>query len=174
MPTRRLASAAASVALVMLLHGFASADPAATTTRSAGDAAPTPRRHAVYLEVFGRGGLWGVGYDYQVNRWFGAGATASFSVLDNQRVAALSPYLALYPLGHGHHRAFLHLGPQLFHVATPSPVPEWNGTSSNGVGAALSAGYEYRNHVLVRVYAMGEAGRGGTAPWLGASLGWTF
>ncbi len=173
MPPRRLASATALVALVMLLHGLAFAEPPATTTATASPP-PAPRRHAVYLELLGRGGLWGVGYDYQINRWLGAGATASFYVLDSQRVTALSPYMALYPLGHGHHRAFLHVGPQFMHVATPSPVPEWNGTSSSGVGAALSAGYEYRNHILVRIYAMGVAGRGGATPWLGASLGWTF
>jgi len=164
---RRLPAAVVLVACVSL-GAIAHADPGLTLQR------PAPRRHAAYLELLGKGGLWGIGYDFQYSRWLGGGVAGSFYVLDGQRVSSLSPYLAIEPLGSGHHRWFVHAGPQLYRVATPSPVPEWSGTSSTGLGAALSTGYEYRNHLLVRVFAMGVAGKHGVAPWLGASLGWSW
>lgn len=157
-----------------LLALCTTARPARAGDLAARLSAPVERPHAVYLELLGKGGLWGFGYDYRVNGWLGAGLTGSFSVVDGQRVLGLSPYLAAYPLGSGRHRGFLHLGPQLFHVSTPSPVPEWTGTSSTGLGAEASAGYEYRDGILVRVYAMAAAGKDGVAPWLGVSIGWTF
>ncbi|HUH05021.1 MAG TPA: hypothetical protein VML75_23650 [Kofleriaceae bacterium] len=160
---------AIAVAALCAPESRARADgPLATPAASAG------RPHAVYLELLGKGGLWGLGYDYQLDRWLGAGVVASFYVVDGQRVAGVSPYLAGYPLSRDRHRGFVHLGPQLFHVSTPSPVPEWSGVASTGLGAEVSAGYEYRDRVLVRVYAMASAGAEGVAPWLGASLGWTF
>jgi hypothetical protein len=131
-------------------------------------------RSAVYVEVLGKGGLWGLGVDHQHGRWLGGGLAGSFYVLDDQRVMALSPYLAAHPLGRGRHRWFVHTGPQLVRVSTPSPVPEWNGVASTGLGAQLSTGYEYRHRVLFRLSAMVVVGEGGVAPWLGASLGWTL
>ena len=130
--------------------------------------------HAAYVELFGKGGLWGVGYDAQFHEHLAVGAAASFYVIDGQRVFSVSPYLAAYPLGEGRHRWFLHAGPQLVRVSTPSPVPEWDGTSSTGIGGELSSGYEYRHGLLVRVFAMGTIGKGGLAPWLGVSLGWSL
>jgi hypothetical protein len=137
-------------------------------------AEPPPRRHAVYLEVLGKGGLWGAGYDVHLSRRFACGATLSFYVLDHERVTSLSPYLAAILAGGARHRWFAHAGPAFVHVATPSPVPEWPGTSRSGLGAELSSGYEYRDRLLVRVFGMATVGRGGAAPWLGASLGWTL
>ncbi|MBL9019190.1 MAG: hypothetical protein JNL83_33685, partial [Myxococcales bacterium] len=58
--------------------------------------------------------------------------------------------------------------------STPSPVPEWMGTSSTGVGTQLSAGFEHRSRAVLRVFVMGTIGRGGAAPWLGVDLGWAL
>lgn len=139
--------------------------------------APKPtfeREHTLYVEVLGKGGLWGAGYDVSLFRWLGVGATVSFSSTDGERVYSLSPYLTAYPLMGEHHRWFVHAGPQLFRVSTPSPVPEWSGTVSSGIGGEVSSGYEYRGRVVVRAYAMGAVGRNGATPWLGASLGWAL
>jgi hypothetical protein len=65
-------------------------------------------------------------------------------------------------------------GPQVIYVQTPSPVPEWPGSSATGLGGELCSGYEYRNHVLVRVFGMATIGKGGFAPWFGVSLGWSL
>lgn len=132
------------------------------------------RPHALYLDLLGKGGLWGVGYDYQANKWLGGGVAVSYFVLDGEHVQSMSPYLAAHPFGRGRHRWFVHLGPQLYRVSTPSPVPEWSGTSSMGIGAELTTGWEYRDHLLVRVFGMVTVGEGGVAPWLGVSLGWTL
>ena len=139
----------------------------------AGGAGAEERPHAAYLELLGKGGLGGVGYDLRLSPRFGAGATASFYVLDRQRILSFSPYASMDLLGDGCHRWFAHAGPQLARVAVRSPVPEWPGTTSTGVGAELSSGWEYRNRVLVRVYAMAAVGRGGVQPWIGVSVGWT-
>jgi hypothetical protein len=130
--------------------------------------------HAAYVELLGKGGLWGVGYDFQFHTRVAIGATASFYILNGEEVYSFSPYLTAYVLGTGHHRWFVQGGPQLAYVYTPSPVPEWDGTSASGIGGELSSGYEFRSSVLVRVFAMGTAGQGGYAPWFGVSLGWTL
>jgi hypothetical protein len=95
-------------------------------------------------------------------------------VMDGERVTSFSPYAAIYPLGGPRHRWFVQAGPQVVHLTRPSPVPEWPGTSSTGVGAELSTGYELRSRVLFRAFAMGTAGQGGVSPWLGVSLGVTL
>lgn len=130
-------------------------------------------RHAIYVDVLGKAGLWGLGYDWQVRRRFAIGAAASYYSFDGDRITTLAPYVAAYPLGRGHHRGFLQLGPSLSRRTTPSPVPEWSGMTTSRVGAELSAGYEYRNGVLLRAYAMASQGDH-LVPWLGASLGWTL
>ncbi len=131
-------------------------------------------RNTVYVEMLGKGGLWGAGYDRQITRRFGAGVAASFYVIDHERVSSLSPYVAAYLLGHARHRWFVHAGPQIVHVAIPSPVPEWDGTSTTGLGFEASTGWEYRNRVVIRAFGMAAVGKGGVAPWLGMSFGWSL
>lgn len=131
-------------------------------------------RHAIYVEALGKGGLWGLGYGHQITKRLAIGAVASMWMLDDQRVYTASPFLTIYPLGTARHRLFVDVGPQVTHVSTPSPVPEWMGTSSTGVGGQVSAGYERRGPLLVRVFAMGVAGENGIAPWLGMDVGAAF
>lgn len=159
------------IAALCLLRPLAAiaqpADAPAVSTRP-------PARHAVFVELLGKGGLWGLGYSFQLASRLALGGVASFTTLDGHRIWSASPFVTLYPLGTRRQRLFVELGPQLIHVSTPSPVPEWMGTSSTGIGAQLSTGYEYRGPLLVRVFAMGVAGKGGLAPWLGADVGWSF
>jgi hypothetical protein len=136
--------------------------------------AAADRAHAVFVEGFGRGGNWGLGYSNQVRPRFALGAVASASMLDGQQLVSLSPFVTAYPLGGERHRWFVDVGPQLAHLRTPSPVPEWDGTSSTGIGAHAATGYELRAHVLVRVFAMLAVGDDGAAPWFGADIGWTL
>jgi hypothetical protein len=131
-------------------------------------------RHAVYVELLGRGGLWGAGYDYAILPRLALGAIGAFQVHDGERLTTFSPYLTWYPLGSGHHRLFAQGGPQVVHLATPSPVPEWDGKSEHGVGAQVAVGWEYRDGFLLRTFAMATAGKGGAAPWVGVNLGWSW
>jgi hypothetical protein len=154
---------------------------AATLTCSAGVAASEPtareevtRPHALYVELLGKGALWGLGYDYQVHEAFALGATASFYMLKEQRVFSLSPYLAGYPVWHGHHRWFVQGGPQIVHQKIDSPVPEWSGRSWTALCGEVATGYEYRNIWLLRAYGMLTLGAGGVAPWAGLSMGRTL
>lgn len=157
---------------------MAHADPPAPRDLGMDDAAPVARPNAVYLEALGKGGLWGVGYERALSKRFGVGAVVSYAVLDgSQQMYAAVPYLTLRLLGEGHHRWFADAGPELVYLRTPSPVMEWSGASSTGIGGQLSSGYEYRDHFLFRIY--GEVVGGAqhnhhVEPWLGMSVGWTF
>lgn len=131
-------------------------------------------RGIVYTELLGKGGLWGLGYDYPLARRLDAGAVASYVVIDGQHIWTLAPYARLAIAGGDRNRFYVDFGPQLVRVSTPSPVPEWMGTSSTGVGTQLSAGYEHRSRAVLRVFVMGTIGRGGAAPWLGVDLGWAL
>jgi len=156
------------VLLVVAATRAASSEPAITKS-----AAPT-KRHALYVELLGKGGTWGLGYSHQVHERFAIGAVGSFSVIDAQRMLTLSPSVTAYPVGVRRHRLFVDVGPQLVYLQTPSPVPEWMGTSEFGVGGQMSTGYEYRGAVFSRVFVMGVLGKSGVAPWLGMDLGWAF
>lgn len=158
-----------SIVVALALVRIAAAEPSAVE-RSAPIA--TAPRHAVYVELLGKGGLWGAGYDFAITRRFAVGGVASYYVLGGDRYLTLAPYLAAAPVIRGPHRWFVHLGPQIVRRSTPSPVPEWDGMSSTAVGAELSSGYEYRRGVLVRIYALAEVGDRFT-PGVGISLGWS-
>lgn len=153
----------------------AAADASAPVDRVEPAPASRPARHAIYVEALGRaGGVAGLGYGYQISRRLGVGAVGSVSLLDGQRLYSLSPFATVYPLGGARHRWFVEVGPHLARLVTPSPVPEWSGTSSNGIGGQLTTGYEYRRGVLLRAFGMVEVGRGGVAPWFGLDLGWSL
>ncbi len=127
---------------------------------------------AIYFEMLGRGGLWGIGADYQLTDRLRVGAVASMTELDHETLTSVTPYVAVSIVRHGHHAWYVDAGPHLAHLSTPSPVPEWHGMSSTGIGLDVSTGYEYRDHVVVRAFAMAAAGSGGVLPWLGVSIGW--
>lgn len=145
--------------------------PSPSPARSAA-AASAPGRHAIYVEGFGKGGLFGLGYDYHVHPRVSFGGVVSYYGLRGEHVFAAAPYVGVNLVGVRRHRLFAHFGPLLVHLYTPSPVIEWAGRSESGVAVELTAGYEYRNRVLFRVALMGTAGKGGVAPWAGVSLGW--
>jgi hypothetical protein len=167
-----------ATAAIVALATVASADPApAPAPRDTGPPATQPSSaadaHAIYIDLLGRAGLWGVGYDYRPRRWLAVGAAASYYVFDGDRFTTVAPYAALYPLVRGPHAAFVQLGPSFVRRTTPSPVPEWNGMTTTQIGAELCAGYEYRRGLLLRAYAMASQGDH-LVPWLGLSIGWTL
>ena len=135
---------------------------------------PPLQRHAVYIELLGKGGLYGIGYDVQLSSGFGLGITGSAYIVDDQRVLTLSPYLSVHLIAGRRHRWFAHLGPRLSSVALQSNVPQWTPPTKTGAGAQLATGWEYRNRILVRTFVVGVAGRGGIAPWAGTSIGVAF
>jgi hypothetical protein len=127
--------------------------------------------HAIYLELFGKGGLYTLGYDYAFTDRLAAGAGGSYLPVEGERVFTLAPYLNVYPAV-GPWGSFLaQVGLEIVHIAVPSEVPGWSGTSSSGVAGQISLGYEYRHGILVRVLLTGVIGKGGFRPWAGIGLG---
>ena len=136
--------------------------------------ASAERTNGIYAEVLGKGGLWGLGFDHRVHHRLTVGAVGSGYSLEGQRYISLSPYLGTYLLRSGRNAWFADAGAQFVYAWAPSPVPEWSGMSSTGVGAILSSGYELRGRFLYRAFVHGAIGKGGVAPWLGMSFGWAF
>lgn len=146
----------------------------ASTTARANDHVEADHVHTIYVEALGKGGVWGLGYDLRISERLAAGIVGSYTMLDGQHLFTASPYLSYVPIG-VRHRWFIDAGPQVIYTNTPSPVPEWTGTSDAGIGAQLSSGYELRGqHLMFRAYAMGVVGKSGVAPWFGTSLGWAL
>lgn len=134
----------------------------------------TEPRHAVYVELLGRAGMWGLGYEYRRDaRWSLGGAVSALEV-DGRLTVTASPYVGLELATRGRHAWLAQAGAQLTHERIRSPVPEWDGDSATGIGAQLATGYEYRGPVLVRASLMLVAGRGGVAPWGGLTMGYRF
>jgi hypothetical protein len=132
------------------------------------------RANGIYVEAFGKGGLWGLGYDHRLGRRISIGAVGSGQSFEGERYVSLSPYLGLYLARYGRSAWFTDVGAQIAHVWSASPVPEWSGESSTGVGGILSTGYEFRGRILVRLFVHGVFGKGGALPWAGAGFGWAF
>jgi hypothetical protein len=153
-----------------LLVTFAFAVPASADDSVVAQAPRPSHPHTIYVELLGKAGLWGLGYDAQIRPKLAVGATASFLAHDDERQVIVSPYVALYPIG-TRHRWFVEAGPQVVHLRQMSPVPEWPGQRETGLGAELGSGYEFRGRVVFRAYAMGTVGKQGIAPWLGVSMG---
>jgi len=144
------------------------------SAQCASAAVPSAGAHALYVELLGKGGLWGVGYDYRLWPSVAIGVAASAQGIGGQRSLSLSPYLTAYPLAAQRHNWFVQAGPQVMHLQIRSPVPGWSGVTSTRVGLEVSTGYEYRTQWLFRVYGMVAIGAGGVAPWVGLSVGRTF
>jgi hypothetical protein len=127
--------------------------------------------HALYFELFGKGGLYGIGYDYTFSKWMGVGGATSFYSLDGLRTFSFCPYLNIYPIAGIHSALFVQPGLQVVHASDDSSMDGWQGTSATGVGGQVSIGYEYRNRFLFRVAFTSVFGKGGYAPWGGLSVG---
>lgn len=136
--------------------------------------ATADRRNGIYVEAFGKGGLWGLGYDRRLARRVSIGVVGSGFSSEGQRYVSLSPYLGFYLARHGRSAWFADAGAQLAHVWAESPVPEWPGESSSGAAAMLSSGYEFRGRIIFRVFVHGVIGKGGALPWVGLGIGWAF
>lgn len=129
-------------------------------------------RHLVYVELLGKGGLYGVGYEYAIAPWLGFGGAASFAQVRGEQTFTASPYLHVTALGGSHHALFGEVGAILAHARVPSPVMGWNGTSDTGGGGFAALGWEYRRrHLVLRTSAAIVAGEGGVAPMVGFAIG---
>jgi hypothetical protein len=132
------------------------------------------RANALYLEAFGKGGVWGVGYDHRLDERFRVGIVGSAEGFSGENYVTIAPYVGLSILRHGRSSWFADFGGQVAYVWSESPVPEWDGDSSAGIGGIVSTGYEFRGRLLFRLYVHGVIGKGGLLPWAGTGVGWAF
>src|SRR5882724_9779231 len=129
-------------------------------------------RHLIYVELLGKAGAYGVGYEYSLMPRLSFGGAASYAVLGDQRITTAAPYVHSTLLGTGHHRMFGELGAIVAHSHIPSPVSDWKGMTSTGTAGFLSLGYEHsRKHVVLRASGSIVAGDGGLGPMVGLSIG---
>jgi hypothetical protein len=125
----------------------------------------------IYVEALGKLGLYGLGYERQLHRWVSAGIAGSVYGASGRTGVATSAYVGLGSALRGRHRWFAQLGPQLVHEREPA-VPGFDGLSTTALGGQITGGYEYRaDRWLIRGHAVLAIGRGGVAPWAGASFG---
>ena len=131
-----------------------------------------PSKHLVYAELLGKGGLYGVGYEYAIAPWLGFGGAVSYSQIRDQQVFTASPYLHFTIVAGRRHALFTEIGGIVAHSRVPSPVMSWDGVSDTGGGGYLGLGWEYRRrHVVLRTSGAIVAGEGGVAPMLGFAIG---
>ena len=129
-------------------------------------------RHLIYVELLGKAGAYGLGYEYTVMPWLALGVAGSFAVVSDQQIATAAPYLHFTLLGHNHHRMYTEIGGVLAHSRIPSPVSDWKGINNTGGGGFWSLGYEHTSkHVVVRASGSAVAGAGGLGPMIGLSIG---
>jgi hypothetical protein len=129
-------------------------------------------KHLVYVELLGKGGLYGLGYEYAIAPWLGFGGAASYAEIRDEQLFTVSPYLHFNVLQGERHALFTEVGAILAHSRVPSPVMNWDGVSDTGSGGYLSLGWEYhRRHLVLRTSGAIVAGEGGVAPMLGFAIG---
>jgi hypothetical protein len=149
------------------------AEPTVTASAASAASAPTSSHHAVFVELLGKGGLWGAGYEYRAGR-FAVGGVASYYELGGDRFTTLAPYVGVDVVAGARAAWFVHVGPQVVRRATPSPGPEWMGMTSTGLAAEASSGVEVRwTQLRLRGYALLAVGAH-VAPGVGLSLGWSL
>lgn len=155
----------------MVATSVASAEELRTTAPQA-TAEPAPREHLVYVEAFGKSGLYGLGYERTLTPRLALGAAGSFAVVRDQQLLTLSPYVHAKLVRGRRHALFTDLGLTFVHSRIPSPVSDWEGMSDSGAGGFASLGWERDGRRLVlRAAASVFVGEGGVAPWLGFAIG---
>ncbi|MCP4447242.1 MAG: hypothetical protein GY811_18125 [Myxococcales bacterium] len=164
--SRRLGLGVIALATVICVSKPGRASPNPTTPGG-----ESQRPHSVHAEYLGRGGLYGIGYSYNLDRYFMVTAVASFYKLEGEYHATASPSLGYYLFRRSRHRIYSDLGPRYAMAHMSSPVPRWPGSTSHGLGGQISVGYEYRNRVVIRNSLSVLFGKYGATPWGGSSIG---
>lgn len=165
-------------AFAMETDAYSYSVPNSETTLS--ESAETPsldyRRHALSLELLGRGLLYSFNYDYLLtdDLALGVGASSySFSSGASNARVTFVPVYANYYFTPGEHRWFGSGGVNLIH-ATGS-LDQGEKISGSGAAGILGGGYEFRgeNGFLFRASPYIFVGKA-SGFWLGFSLGYSI
>ncbi len=156
------------VLLGLLAASTAHADPVVTATAGATSSEPS---NLVYVELLGKAGAYGVGYERRITDRLSLGIAGSYADLRGQQVSTATPYVHARLLGR-RHTLFTELGAIFVYTRIPSPVAEWDGMSDSGGGGFAALGWQHDwKHVLVRASASVLVGEGRATPWLGVAIG---
>ncbi len=155
---------------VMVAAGAAHAEPAVTAS------APPPAQqpeNVVYVELLGKAGPYGVGYEHRITDRLWLGLAASYASVRDQQIATAAPYVHARLAG-TRNSLFTELGAVFVHSRILSPVPEWDGMSDSGGGGFASLGWQRSwTHVILRAHGSVMVGEGGVTPWGGVAIGVT-
>lgn len=129
------------------------------------------RKHALALELLGRGGLYSFNYDYSVVEDLAIGLGAAFYSAGSSSASVFPLYASQY-FGGANHRFMVTGGPTLVLAQANADSTTLNG---KGIAGTVGAGYEYRadGGFLFRAtpyYNFGAL----SGLWLGVSGGLTF
>jgi len=162
----------ALIALSLAATGMARADTDPSSVAIASRPAESPPHNLVYVELLGKGGPYGVGFERSITPRVALGVVASYAVVRDRQLATAAPYLHATVVRSRHHALFGEIGAMLVHSRIPSPVPEWDGSSDTGLGGIAAAGWELSGRRLVlRSYAGAVVGEGGFGLCMGVALG---
>ena len=129
------------------------------------------RKHALTLELLGRGGLYSFNYDYTVMQDLAVGVGAAFYSAGGASASVFPLYASQY-FGGENHRFMVTGGPTLVLASVDADSATLNG---KGIAGTVGAGYEFRadSGFLFRAtpyYNFGAL----SGLWLGVSGGLTF
>ncbi|HVK83203.1 MAG TPA: hypothetical protein VM513_03800 [Kofleriaceae bacterium] len=134
--------------------------------------AQAPSRHLFYVEAFGKGGLYGLGYELAITPRLSLGAAGSFAVVREQQVLTLAPYVHATLVRGERNALFTDVGALFARSHIPSPVEGWDGMTDSGGGGFVSLGWERATrHLVLRASGSVVAGEGGVTPWAGFAIG---
>jgi hypothetical protein len=149
-----------------------------TTTLSQSASVPSDdyRRHAISVELLGRGLLYSFNYDYLIHDDIALGAglsTYSFSSGNSTARVTFLPVYANYYFTPGEHRWFASGGVNLIHAS--GKIDQNEKISGSGAAGILGGGYEFRgdNGFLFRATPYVFVGKA-SGFWLGFSLGYSI
>ncbi len=129
-------------------------------------------QRVVYVEVLGKGGAYGLGYEEPITPGLALGVAASFVEIRDEQIATLAPYVHGVVVERGRHALVADVGATIVRTHVPSPVMSWDGATAIGAGGFASLGYEHRwSKVIARAALSVVAGEGGVAPWAGLTIG---
>ena len=168
----------ASLLLVVTAANLAAADEAppdsSSEARSVGPTASSEpvSRHLVYVELLGKGGEYGVGYELTITPRLAIGGAGSFAKVQDEQIVTGAAYLHAMILERRAHSLYAEIGGIVAHSRIPSPVSDWQGMSKTGTAGFLSIGYQHASrHLVLRGSFSAVEGLGGLAPMAGLSVG---
>ncbi len=160
---------------MLLAAGTAHAEPehhVAVVSASASEP-EEPAANTVYVELLGKAGPYGLGYERRITDRLWLGVAASYANVRDQQIATAASYVHARLAGN-RNALFTELGAVFVHTRIPSPVPEWDGMSDSAGGGFASLGWQRSwKYLLVRAYGSLMIGEGGVTPWGGVAIGVT-